>query len=47
MVGQSIRVQLLDRMSDRAVQLLPALDEQALVRDVLDDGVLEDVGRLG
>ena len=29
------------------MELLPALDEQALVGDILDHRVLEDVGRLG
>jgi hypothetical protein len=47
MVGEAIRIQLFDRATDRSVELLAALDEQALVGDVLDDRVLEDVGRFG
>jgi len=46
-VGEAIGIELFDRATDRAVELLPTLDEQALVGDVLDYRVLEDVGRLG
>jgi hypothetical protein len=46
-VGKTIGIELFDRAADRSMQLLSALDEQALVRDVLDDRVLEDVGGLG
>src|SRR5262249_61640057 len=44
--GEPIGIELFDRAADRAMQLLPALDEQALVGDVLNDGVLEDVSWL-
>jgi len=43
-VGEAIGIELLDRAADCAVELLPALDEQALIGDVLDHRVLEDVG---
>src|SRR4030095_4942734 len=45
-VGEPIGVKLLDRLRDRAMEVAPALHEQALIGDVLDDRVLENVGRL-
>ena len=46
-VGQPVRVQLLDGAADRPVQLPPALFQEAVVGHVLDHRVLEDVGGLG
>ncbi len=46
-VGEAVGVDLLDGEPHRAVQLPASLLEQALVGHVLDEGVLEDVGRLG
>jgi hypothetical protein len=46
-LGQAVRVQILDGAAHGAVQLLAPLHEQAAVGDVLDDGVLEDVRRVG
>ena len=45
MVVDLIRVDLLDDLPDGDVQIRPAPREEGLVRDVLDDGVLE--GQLG
>jgi hypothetical protein len=44
---QPIAIQLLDRGPDRPVQLLAAAHQEAVVSNVLDYGVLEDVGRFG
>ena len=44
MLGQTIGEQVFDRAADRAMELLPPLDEQASVGHVLDHRVLEDVG---
>ena len=46
-LGQAVGVDLLDGEADRPVQLASALLEQALVRHVLDERVLEDVRGLG
>src|SRR5256884_8353548 len=45
-LGETVRVELLDRVADGTVELLASLLQQAVVGDVLDHGVLEDVGRL-
>src|SRR2546422_3435527 len=47
MLGEAIGIEVFNRAADRLMKLLPALDEQALVGDILDHRVLEDVGRLG
>ena len=44
-LGQPIGIELLDRGPDGAVQLPAPLLQQAVVGDVLDHGMLEDVGR--
>ena len=44
---QAVGVQPLDRLDDPAVQRLAALLEQAAVRDLVGQGVLERVLRLG
>lgn len=46
-IGETVGVQLLDRLAHGAVQVASPLHEQALVGDVLDDGVVKDVGGLG
>src|SRR5262249_41616071 len=43
-VGKTIGIELFDREADRSMQLLSALDEQALISDILDHRMLEDVG---
>jgi hypothetical protein len=42
---QTITKKFLDRCADRPVQLPAASHQEAIVCDVLDYGVLEDVGR--
>src|SRR5436190_12599534 len=44
---QAILEERLERLADLAVKLLPAWAQQALVGDVLGQGVLEDVFDLG
>src|SRR5260370_461719 len=46
-LGQTVGVDLLDRHADRAMELAPTLLEQALIRHVLDERVLEHVCRRG
>jgi hypothetical protein len=46
MLREAVGVEILDRFGDGRVELLAPFAEQAVVGDVLDDGVLEDVGRL-
>lgn len=46
-LAEPVDVELLDRVADTAMKLPLAFAEQAVVRDVLDHGVLEDVRRLG
>lgn len=46
-LGQPIGIDLFDRDADRPMELASALFEQALIRHVLDERVLEDVRRLG
>ena len=43
----ALREELLERPSDPPVELLPLALEQRLVRRVLDERVLEQIGRLG
>ena len=43
---EAVGVQLLERQAGRAVKGLSSLRQQALVRDVLRQRVLEDVNRL-
>jgi hypothetical protein len=47
MLGQPVRVELLDREADRPVQLPPALDQERVVGHVVGQRVLEHVGQLG
>src|SRR6266851_2594772 len=44
---QSLAIELLNRYPDCAMQLLAALQQQAVVSHVLDYGVLEDIGWFG
>ncbi len=46
-LGQPVGVQLLDGGADQPVQLAASLQEDALVRDVVDQRVLEHVRQLG
>src|SRR5438067_1486602 len=42
-LAQAVGIEILDRLADGAVKLTSPLAQQTVVRDVLDDGVLEDV----
>ena len=46
-IGKPVRVQLFDGVPYRFVQLLTPLYQKAVISDILDDCVLEDIGWLG
>jgi len=46
-LDEPVHVQLLDRQPDQPVELLPALDEERVVRHFVGERVLEHVGELG